>query len=186
MPLSVLFLLFITPGPASAPEGQLIKADFLPCHPGILLGENVNRKSKIIKTWEFVKKLAVWRGGRMRFPQLSAPDPHAQMLSSRDCTPRIHSLFLLQMQQGLSAPPPPPTMPCTHLSLCVPTSPAPLPPDPSLLEEQEVASRDPWQGLTWSLRQAAFPGTWWSWPGSGRGKVRGDFPAVLEAPGEGD
>lgn len=122
MPLSVLFLLFITPGPASAPEGQLIKADFLPCHPGILLGENVNRKSKIIKTWEFVKKLAVWRGGRMRFPQLSAPDPHAQMLSSRDCTPRIHSLFLLQMQQGLSAPPRP--RPCL-----APTSPSvsPLP-----------------------------------------------------------
>lgn len=126
MPLSVLFLLFITPGPASAPEGQLIKADFLPCHPGILLGENVNRKSKIIKTWEFVKKLAVWRGGRMRFPQLSAPDPHAQMLSSRDCTPRIHSLFLLQMQQGLSAPPAPDHALHPPLPLC-PHFPGPSP-----------------------------------------------------------
>lgn len=61
--LSVLFLLFITPGPASAPEGQLIKAGFLPCHPRILLGENVSRKIKTTRTWEFVKK-AVWGGGK--------------------------------------------------------------------------------------------------------------------------
>lgn len=43
-------------GPASAPQGQLIKADFLPCHLRLLLGENVNRKIKIMGTGELAKK----------------------------------------------------------------------------------------------------------------------------------
>lgn len=70
--LPVLFLLFITRVPASAPEGQLIKADFLPCHPWILLGENVNRKIKTMGTRELAKELRLGKKGR-RFSQLPAP-----------------------------------------------------------------------------------------------------------------
>lgn len=62
-PLSVLFLLFITLVPASAPEGQLIKADFLPCHPRILLGENVNRKIKTMGTGDLAQKLGLGEKG---------------------------------------------------------------------------------------------------------------------------
>lgn len=74
-PLSVLFPLFITLVPASAPEGQLIKADFLPCHPKILLGENVNRKIRTMGTGELAKTLGR-RVGKVKSPPPASCSTH--------------------------------------------------------------------------------------------------------------